>query len=224
MEDLKNLEKIAKENLELAIKEKELAGEFNLTGIKEYKRAKIRRELAEKNIKLNLVRQSLAKKYGDLLEKKTQNKNNELLEFSEEEIKFEKDYSDYLELINNIQIEISEIQVEMANLEIDISADKIKISHETEYSAKEREKLGNIQLDYIKVVMNKKSEKKISRLYEKYMMIQETLNRDRKDVLNDLKILKQKEIRLADLKKLLSLKLSEREKIRPKNINMPSLK
>ena len=36
MEDLKNLEKIAKENLELAIKEKELAGEFNLTGIKEY--------------------------------------------------------------------------------------------------------------------------------------------------------------------------------------------
>ena len=224
MEDLKNLEKIAKENLELAIKEKELAGEFNLTGIKEYKRAKIRRELAEKNIKLNLVRQSLAKKYGDLLEKKTQNKNNELLEFSEEEIKFEKDYSDYLELINNIQIEISEIQVEMANLEIDISADKIKISHETEYSAKEREKLGNIQLDYIKVVMDKKSEKKISRLYEKYMMIQETLNRDRKDVLNDLKILKQKEIRLADLKKLLSLKLSEREKIRPKNINMPSLK
>ena len=224
MEDLKNLEKIAKENLELAIKEKELAGEFNLTGIKEYKRAKIRRELAEKNIKLNLVRQSLAKKYGDLLEKKTQNKNNELLEFSEEEIEFEKDYSDYLELINNIQIEISEIQVEMANLEIDISADKIKISHETEYSAKEREKLGNIQLDYIKVVMDKKSEKKISRLYEKYMMIQETLNRDRKDVLNDLKILKQKEIRLADLKKLLSLKLSEREKIRPKNINMPSLK
>jgi len=221
MEDLKKLEKIAKENLELAIKEKELAGEFNLTGIKEYKRAKIRRELAEKNIKLNLVRQSLAKKYGDLLEKKTQNKNNELLEFSEEEIKFEKDYSDYLELINNIQIEISEIQVEIAKLEIDISADKIKISHETEYSAKEREKLGNIQLDYIKVVIDKKSENKISRLYEKYMMIQETLNRDRKDVLNDLKIIKQKEIRLADLKKLLSLKLSEREKIRPKNINLP---
>ena len=223
MEDLKNLEKVAKENIEIAIKEKELAKEFNLAGIKEYKRAKIRRELAEKNIKLNIVRQSLAKKYGALLEKKTQNKNNEILEFSEEEIKFEKDYSDYLELINNIQIEISEIQLEISKLEIEISADKIKISHETEYSAKERDELGNIQLDYIKAVMDKKSEKKISKLYEKYMMIQETLNKDRKDVLKDLKIIKQKEIRLADLKKLLSLKLSEREKIRPSNINLPSL-
>ena len=51
-----------------------------------------------------------------------------------------------------------------------------------------------------------------------------SLIEDRKNVLKDLKILKQKEIKLADLKKNLSIKLLEREKIRPKNINISSLK
>lgn len=223
MENLKNLEKVANANIELAIKEKELAKEFNLVGLEEYKRAEIRRELAEKNFKLNDTRQSLAKKYSVLLEKKVQNKHNEPLKFTDEEIKYEKDYIEYLKLINDIQVQIAKIQLEMAELEIKISADKIKISHEREYFAKEREKLGKKQLDYIKAKLGNKSEKKISKLYEKYLMIQETLYRDQKDIMIDLKELKQKEINLADLKKLHSLKLSEREKIRPQNTDISSL-
>ena len=218
MEDLDKLQITAKSNLELAIKEKELAKNFNITGVSELKRAKIRRELAEKNIKLNARRKDLGEKYEELLEKKSQNINNEALEFSIEEIQFEKDYADYIMLITNIQTEIAEIQLMIADSELDIASEKIKISHETEYAAKEREKLGNMQLAYIKAVLDKKSENKISKLEEKYIMIQETLNKDRKDILEDLKTLKQKEVKLADLKKQLSLKLSEREKVRPQKI------
>jgi hypothetical protein len=218
MEQLDKLQIAAKENLELAKKEKELAKKFNLTGISELKRAKVRKQLAEKNIKLNARRIDLAEKYEELLERKSQSINNEILEFSKKDIQFEKDYSHYIMLITDIQTQIAEIQLEMADLELDIASEKIKISHETEYAAKEREDLSKQQLAYIKAVSDKKSQNKISNLEEKYLLTQETLNQDRKDILEDLKTLKQKEVKLAELKKLHSLKLSEREKARPHKI------
>jgi hypothetical protein len=216
MEDLDKLESIAYQNLELAKSEKELAKKINLTGIRERKRAEVRKDLAQKNFKLNDARDELVENYEDLINKKMEIKNEDLLGLSDAEITFEEDYSTFFDLINEIQAEIIKIQLKIVDLELKIAADKIKISHEVEYAAKEREKLGNMQIAFLKAVKSKSSEKKINRLEEKYKTIHNTLIEDRKDILKDLRILKLKEIDLADLKKEYSEKLSQREKIRPK--------
>jgi len=215
-EELKNLELIANENIELAQKEKNYVKQLNITIINELKKAKARKEFAQKELKLNVIREDLVDVYNKLIEKKKDVKEKELLDINDKEIEIEIDFSKYIELITKIQSEIAQIQFKIAESEIKIANQKILIAYERNYVANERFDLSNKINDYIKAVRTGKSEKKISKLQDKYLNIQETLTKNRKDIFSDLNNLKKMENKLIDLKKELSSKLIEREKIRPK--------
>ena len=215
-EELKKLELIANENIELAQKEKSYVKQLNITIINELKKAKARKEFAQKELKLNVIREDLVDVYNKLIEKKKDVKEKELLDINDKEIEIEIDFSKYIELITKIQSEIAQIQFKIAESEIKIANQKTLIAYERNYVANERFDLSNKINDYIKAVRTGKSEKKISKLQDKYLNIQETLTKNRKDIFSDLNNLKKMENKLIDLKKELSSKLIEREKIRPK--------
>ncbi|MFX1394667.1 MAG: hypothetical protein ACFFAH_13990 [Promethearchaeota archaeon] len=219
-EELKNLELIANENIELAQKEKNYVKQLNITIINELKRAKARKEFAQKELKLNIIREDLIDVYNKLIKKKKDLKEQELLGINDKEIEIETDFSKYLDLIAKIQSEIAQIQFKIAENEIKIANKKSLIAYERNYIANERFELSNKINDYIKAVRRGKSEKKISKLQDKYLTIQETLIKNRKDIFSDLNNLKKMENELIDLKKDLSTKLIEREKIRPKLKNL----
>jgi len=165
---------------------------------------------------LNGIREELVETYTKLIEKKRDLVEKEFINMNNKEIEVELDFSKYTELISKIQIEIAEIQYKIAELEVEIADQKTLIAYERNYVANERIDMANKILAYIKAIKKGKSEKKISNLQEEYLAIQETITANRKDIFKDLKKLKGIENNLIDLKKELSIKLAEREKIRPK--------
>lgn len=215
-EDLKKLELIANENLKLAEDEKDHVKLLNNAIINEIKRAKARKEFAQKELKLNGIREELVETYTKLIEKKRELVEKELINMNNKEIEVELDFSKYTELISKIQIEIAEIQYKIAELEVEIADQKSLIAYERNYVANDRIDMANKIFSYIKAIKKGKSEKKISTLQEEYLAIQETITANRKDIFKDLEKLKGIENILIDLKKELSIKLAEREKIRPK--------
>ncbi len=213
--DLDELEKIALENINLAEIEKEVALKFNKTVSLEYKRAKNRKNFVISAIGLNKNRKSLAKKFKNIINRKREISIEGILEFTKRDLEIEENFAIYYDLLADVQIQISEIQNKIADLEIEIAKDRLKIAYETNYAAQERNKLGKKQLAFINAVKENKSLKKQNKLRDDYLSLHETLIKDRKDITNDMKLLENLENLLADLNKELSIKLSEREKVRP---------
>ncbi|MBN1802850.1 MAG: hypothetical protein JW891_15175 [Candidatus Lokiarchaeota archaeon] len=215
MEDLSKIELEAKINLELGLKEKEMGEKLNTIGISEFKRAKVRKELAHKDFSLNRKRKEFSNDLQDLVEQKLELFKKNDLEFPKEEIEIERNIFKYFNILSEVQIQIAETQLEIAEKEFKISKERLKTAYETIYTAKERIELSKKQSNYIKSIKAKKPKKKIQKLNDNITIMSETILRDREDILKDLALIQQHEIELLELKKKLSSKLEQRERMRP---------
>ncbi|MFW9951842.1 MAG: hypothetical protein ACFFKA_17130 [Candidatus Thorarchaeota archaeon] len=213
MEQIKNVERLAEENSNIAESEKESATEMIALASHTVKRAKAREMLVKTEIDLAIIRERLAEKTKKLVEKKE--KSKELLKFADDNIKAEKHQAIYNSKVAEVQIKIAEIQRKIARAETEIGEVEVKIANKKFDEAKERGKLAKKQFAYVKLAKANAPPEKISRAEETYFKIQKDLTRfemDRMELNRNIHI---KQNKLADLKKELSEKLSEREKIRP---------
>jgi hypothetical protein len=213
LEEIKNLEKMAEENSNLAKIEKDSATEMKALAKQTVKRAKAREMLVENEIDLVKIREKLAEKSKRLVEKKEKVKG--LLNISEEALKAEEIQATYNEKVAEVQTKIAEIQGKIANVETEIAEVKVKIAKKKLNQAKNRGNLAKKQLNYIKLVNNNAPSEKISKAKEAYLNEQKDLTKLETDAVRLNKNIVEKQNKLADLKKILSDELAEREKIRP---------
>lgn len=213
IEDIESLEKIANENSQIA-KEEILKAEDMLNLAKlEIKRATARKILVENEFELAKLREEIAERSKKLVEKKE--KVKALLKFSKEALIHELDQANYNEQIAEIQKEVAEVQKKIANKETNIAEVKKKFITKKKNEAEERKNLAKKQLLYVKLVKNSDSNEKIANAQKTYLKQQEILSKMETEVNQINRKIGEKQIELANLKKQLSAKLAEREKIRP---------
>ena len=213
MAEVKNVERLAEENSNIAKSEKESASELKALAKQTLKMAKAREMLVKNEIDLAKIRERLAEKSKKLVESKE--KVKELLKFGNDILKAEKIQAIYNEKVAEIQTKIAEIQAKYANVEVEIAEVKIKLANKKFDEAKERDNLAKKQLVYVKLVNTNAPGEKISKAEQAYLKIQKDLTKFETDAMEINKNIVGKQNKLADLKKELSEKLSEREKIRP---------
>jgi len=124
MENLTRIEKEAQEHRKLAQHEKEVAQKLKISASVEIKKSKARETLMKIEYKLADIKKDLAEKRNILVKEKTEIKKNQILDFSEEELKIEKDYAIYNEKIAKNQKEITNINEEILYLKEIIEKDK----------------------------------------------------------------------------------------------------
>jgi len=100
-------------------------------------------------------------------------------------------------------------------VETEISEVKVKLAYKKLDEAKERGNLAKKQLNYVKLVNTNALSEKITKAEETYLKVQKDLTKFETDAIQINKSIIEKQNKLADLKKNLSEKLAEREKIRP---------
>ena len=213
MEEIKNVERLAEENSDIAGHEKDAAIEMKALAKQTVKRAKAREMLVKTEIELAIIRKRLAGKSKKLVERKEKAKI--LLKFTDDILKAEKHQAIYNENVAEVQTEIAEIQRKIAHVETEISEVDVKVANNKLYEAKERGNLAKKQFAYVKLANTNAPGEKISKAEEAYLRIQKQFTKFEKDALELNKNISIKQNKLADLKKELSVKLSEREKIRP---------
>ena len=213
MEEIKNVERLAEENSNIAEIEKESASEMKELAKYSVKRAKAREMLVRSEIELAIIRKRLAEKSLKLVERKE--KAKVLLKFADDSIKAEKNQAVYNSKVAEVQTKIAEIQRKIAHVEAEIGEVEVKLANKKLYEAKERGNLAKKQLAYVKLANTNAPGEKISKAEEAYLKIQIGLTKFEMDAMELNKSISVKQNKLADLKRKLSEKLSEREKIRP---------
>ncbi|MFX0060093.1 MAG: hypothetical protein ACFE85_10240 [Candidatus Hodarchaeota archaeon] len=215
MEDVKKIELMAEENSKLAIQEKQLAKQSKGVAQIELKRAKTRELLAEKEFELTKIKREWAEKKMNLFIQKTEVLKKGILDFSDADLKAEEAAASYNRRVAVIQEYIAKIHAETAGIEKKISKTMLNLTKDKIYAAEQREKLSKRQYEYIKAVKSNQPENKISNS-------KTLIENQEKELAKARKIIVEKEIEiqslqneLANMKKKLSSKLSEREKIRP---------
>jgi hypothetical protein len=220
MENVENLEIKAQRNIDIAVKEKLIYKDSKITAKQELKSAKARENLVKNEIVLANLKQNLAEKSKKLVENKE--KVKDILKFSNNNLKNEEDYATYNIQIAGIKKSIAEVQKKIAHLEKEIAEKELKIINEKLDVAKERELLGKKQFNYVKLVRNSLPNEKLKKAEEEYLSKEKNLTRAIKEVYNKSIEIRRKEDNLADLKKELSEKLDQREKIRPPSVRFPT--
>lgn len=213
MEEIKNIERLAEENSKIAESEKESADEMKVLAKHTVKRAKAREMLVRSEIELAIIRKRLAEKSKKLVDRKE--KAKVLLKFADDSIKAEKHQAIYNDKIAEVQTKVAEIQQKIAHVETEIAEVEVKIANRKFHEAKERGNLAKKQFAYVKLANANAPSEKISKAEGVYLKIQEDLIKFEMDAMELNKNMSKKQHKLADLKKELSEKLSEREKIRP---------
>ena len=213
MKNLENLERKAQQNQKLAQNEIEFARNFKLEAKSELKKAKISQKLFLQEMEIAMIRETLAEKKFALVQRKKKIKDEELLKITDEELKHESDYANYYKQLAKNSSDIAIIHKEtaseaekIAKLKLNLAFDKMTLAHE-------RNNLAKQQFQYIKLVRENASENKITNTEQKYKNQGENVWKIRDKLIKKENQMKSKENELANLKKQLSLKLSEREKI-----------
>ncbi|MFX1529872.1 MAG: hypothetical protein ACFFBC_02040 [Promethearchaeota archaeon] len=220
MENGENLEIIAQKNIEIAENEKLIYNSSKITFKQELKSAKARELLVKNEIELAKFKQKLAEKSKELVEKKEAFKD--ILNFSNNNLKSEEQYAIYNEKIAGIKKVIAEVQRQVAYLDKLIAEEELKISNEKLKVAKEREKLARNQLHYANLIKISATNEKLTKAENLCLRQQKILNKTIKKVYEKSIEIRVNEDKLADLKKELSEKLAEREKIRPPRTKFPT--
>ncbi|MFW9822865.1 MAG: hypothetical protein ACFFE4_08025 [Candidatus Thorarchaeota archaeon] len=220
MENDKNLEIIAQKNLDIAEYEKLIYKESKIVVKQELKSTKARALLAKNEIKLAKLKQILAEKSKKLNEIKGNAKD--ILNFSNNNLKNEEDYTIYNLKIAEIKKAIAEVQRKIASLEKQKSEVELKIIKEKLEVAKERELLGNRQLNFVKLLKKSTPNGKLAKAKETYLNQQKKLNKAIREVYKKSIEIRRNEDKLADFKKELSEKLTLRERIRPPSAKFPT--
>jgi hypothetical protein len=213
MESANNIERMAIENLSIAKKEKELAN-ISIAAVKyELNKAKARESLVKNEIDLVNIGKKLAVENAKFVQRKQE--VAELLKLSDSNLAIEKDYATYYEQVMFAQIEIAEVHRKMAKLEKKIAHEKIDIFYDRIFNAKQRERLSKFQFACLRLLKSKASQGKILKSEAHYKQKQEAVTETENQILEKTRNLIKKENKISDLKKELSERLSEREKIRP---------
>ncbi|MFX1279720.1 MAG: hypothetical protein ACFFA3_09910 [Promethearchaeota archaeon] len=220
MENVENLETKAQKNIDIARKEKLIINDLKIAAIQEQKSSKLREKLVNNEIELAKLKLNLAEKSKKLVESKEQVKD--ILKFSNNNLKNEEDYAIYNTKIAVIKKSIAEIQRKIAHLEKQIANDELNIINEKIIVANERDLLGKEQLKFVKLVKYSAPNEKLTKAEELWLKQEKKLNHAIKNVYNKTIEIRAKEDRLADFKKELSVKLAEREKIRPPRDKFPT--
>ncbi|MFX0083224.1 MAG: hypothetical protein ACFE94_15880 [Candidatus Hodarchaeota archaeon] len=220
MENVENLDIKAQKNLDIAEDEKSIYHDSKITFKQELKSAKARELLVKNEIELAKLKQKLAEKSKKLVERKGEVKD--ILNFSNNNLKSEEDYAIYNEKIAVIKKTIAEVQRQIAYLDKQIAEEELKIIKEKLNVAKEREKLARNQLNYAKLVKISATNEKLTKAENLCIKQQKMLNKAIKNVYRKSVEIRVNEDKLADLKKELSEKLAEREKIRPPTTKFPT--
>ncbi|MCJ7647121.1 MAG: hypothetical protein MUP85_00765 [Candidatus Lokiarchaeota archaeon] len=218
MENLTKLEKLAQDGFDLAKKEKSIAKDSKLEAKQELKKAKIREDLVNNEFELAKIKERLNEKTKKYITKKMDIKDD--LGYTEKGLAIELNHAKYNERESEIQKQIAAIHKKIAKVEKEIVEERLKLIEERLKVAKEREKLAKKQSNYVKLVKSSALEEKIEKEKEGYLSQNKDLNRAEIDVVERNKIIMKLQNELADRKKDLSLKLAEREKIRPEKQNV----
>ena len=213
MEDLAKIEKMAQDEFDIAKKEKSIAKDSKLEAKQELKKAKIREDLVNNEFELAKIKERLYEKTKKYINKKMAIKDD--LGYSENALAIELNHANYNERESEIQKHIAIIHKKMAKVEKEIVEERLKLIEERLNVANEREKLAKKQNNYVKLVKSSALVAKIEREKEAYLSQNQYLNKAEKDVVKRNNAIMKLQNELADRKKDLSLKLAEREKIRP---------
>ncbi|MFX0008989.1 MAG: hypothetical protein ACFE9R_01635 [Candidatus Hermodarchaeota archaeon] len=215
METINKFETMAQENLRIAKQEKALAKESKLVGEIELKRAKARESLVEKELELARIKRAWAEKKINLVIDKRNLKNKGYIGIQENDLKSEEKTALFSQKISIIQEQIAQLDSEVAFLEKKIAKKLINLVNDKLEAVKEREKLSKIQENYVKDLKTKVPEINLTKDLEMINNQEKALNKARSIIVEEETAINNKHNELANLKKELSLKLSEREKIRP---------
>jgi len=215
MEDVKKIESMAEENSNFAFQEKELARKSKEVAQSELKRAKTRETLAEKEFDLTKIKREWAEKKLNLFIQKTEVMKKGILEFSDADLKSEEAAASYNRRVAIIQEDIAKIHAETAGIEKDISKAMLNLAKDKIYAAEQRETLSKRQYEYIKAIKSNQPESKISNFKALIESHEKELAKARKIIVEKEMEIQDLQNDLANLKKKLSTKLAEREKIRP---------
>jgi hypothetical protein len=213
MEEVKNVERLAIENSNIAKDEKLKAEEMKKLTSQEIKRAKAREMLVRNEIELAQLREKLAERSKKLVDRKEKVKN--LLNLSEANLKVELSQALYNEKVAEIQKQVAEIQRKIAHAETEIEEVNLKLTNVKRDESKGRADLAKKQFKYVKLVNGNAPDEKVVKAKDIYLKKQKDLNEFETDVMEINKEMVEKQNKLANLKKELSEKLAEREKIRP---------
>jgi len=220
MENAENLEIIAQKNLDIAENERLIYKDSKMKVKQDLKSAKAREILVKNEIELAKLKLRLAEKSKKLVERKGEVKD--ILDFSNNNLKNEEDYVIYNVKIAGIKKSIAEVQRKISYLDREIAEEELKIIKEKLNVVKEREILGKKQFNYVKLMKISAPSEKLTKAEKDYLDQQKELNEAIKDVYKKSIEIKKKEDKLADLKKELSEKLAQREKIRPPSAKFPT--
>jgi hypothetical protein len=215
METINKYETMSQESLKLAKQEKELAKESLLVGKSEIKRAKAREMLVKEEMDLARIKREWAEKKINLVIEKRNLKKKGYIEIEEMDLKNEEEIALYNQKVAIVQEQIAKINTDIAYLERKIAKRIINLVDDKLDAADEREKLGKKQMQYVKDLKQKAAENKLSVDQADIASQENALNKARNTIIEVENEIRNKQIELANLKKDLSTKLSEREKIRP---------
>ncbi|MFW9969494.1 MAG: hypothetical protein ACFFDF_04785 [Candidatus Odinarchaeota archaeon] len=219
MENSNKFEIMAQENLRIAKQEKSLAKDSKLVGKNELNRAKARELLVDKELNLAKIKREWAEKKINLVIDKRNLKKKGYIDIQEADLKSEEDTAIYNQKVAIIQQQIAQLNSDIAFLEKKIAKKIINLVADKIYAAKEREKLAKYQEVYVKDLKANSPENRLSQDLESIKYQEKALNKARNFIVEEETEINKKQIELANLKKQFSLKLSEREKIRPGQTN-----
>ncbi|MFX1594353.1 MAG: hypothetical protein ACFFCL_16805 [Promethearchaeota archaeon] len=219
MEPINKFENMAQENFRIAKQEKALAKESKLVGKTELKRAKARELLVEKELELARIKRAWAEKKINLVVDKRNLKKKGYIEIQENDLNSEEKTALVNQKIAIIQQQIAQLNSDIAFLERKMAKKLINLVTDKLDAAKEREKLAKIQEIYVKDLKAKLPESKLLEDLDQIKNQEKALNKARSTIVEGETEINKKQIELSNLKKELSLKLSEREKIRPGQSN-----
>jgi len=139
----------------------------------------------------------------------------DLLKFSQATLNAELNQAHYNEKLAENQKDVAEIQRKIANTETEIVEVNLKLANKKLDEAKGRANLAKKQFNYVKLVKSNAPVEKVTKAEEIYLKQQKDLTKFETTALETNKERVEKQNKLANLKKGLSEKLAEGEKIRP---------
>ncbi len=184
------------------------------------KRSQAREKFFKKELEMAKIKREMADSAKNYIKMKQQLKEIGASEVSEEEIKREKNNAIYNDQMAKNQIELAEINTKIVKLEQEIAKEKGDLAREQQNVAMTRETLAKKQMAYIKIVNENQPQERILAAEKEYTKVQKLLIEDKKAKLKQENRVKERENKLADLRKEYSAKLAEREKIRHADVTI----
>jgi len=217
MKDIERIRNIAQENLGIAIAEMELAKSIKAMAKKAKEKVSARLNYMKKESGLAKMGKNMAQKARALAEKRVKIllllQDKGILSITDEELKREREFAHYHEQVAKVRNELAQINEKIAESENEIAENKIEFSNAKMDVAKSREKLAKIQFNYVKAVVENTVEEKILEIEHDEINRKKNLFHEQKELMNKENHLRVKENKLNDLRKKLSVKLDEFQRI-----------